>query len=71
MNPYLFQVVVAFLLVIGSTYAVTKIILELTNMPTLSDEEWELSKGTRPLTPEEIWEKAKQHQINLIEASRA
>lgn len=53
MNPYLFQAALAFLLVVGTTVAVTKAVLELCNMPVMTDTEWAIKRATRPLTDEE------------------
>lgn len=41
-------------LILLVTVLVTKFVLEMMNLPVLSEEEWELMHGTRPLTDEEM-----------------
>jgi hypothetical protein len=52
MNPYIFQVALAALLVLGATVGVTKFVMEITGNPVLSDEEW----AARELSAEDVFE---------------
>jgi hypothetical protein len=47
MMPYIFQAVLAALLVLGVTVAVTKFVLEVAHIPVMADEEWETQQAPR------------------------
>jgi hypothetical protein len=44
MNPYLFQVALAILLMFGAVIGTTKFILEVYGLPVISEEEWEIER---------------------------
>jgi hypothetical protein len=46
-NPYMFQVALAILLMYGAVIGTTKFILEVYGVPVLDDEEWELERAQR------------------------
>lgn len=62
----LFEGIFSLTLLLLVTVLAAKFILELANMPVLSDYEWEVQHGTRSLTDEEMLSKFKEHQVNLI-----
>lgn len=50
----LIEGIVGLTLIALASAFVTKFVLEMMNLPVLSEEEWELMHGTRPLTDEEM-----------------
>jgi hypothetical protein len=47
LNPYLFQVALAILLMYAAVIGTTKFILEVYSLPVLSDAEWALERAKR------------------------